>query len=89
MVSWSSGGAQRTCGDHIHLIQLELKGKPIFEKSANFPFLHVEMGWIPMWRTAPLVIKWALICKKPAGHSSITSACSGPSRITNKTFHNR
>ena len=66
MVSWGcSGGAQRSCGDHLHLIQLGLKAKSELRKMANFPYMHVEMGWIcPMWPSTLLVTKWAPMCKK-------------------------
>ena len=31
VVSWGcSGGAQRSCWDHVHLIQLVFKGNPMF-----------------------------------------------------------
>ena len=39
---------------------------PYFEKLDDFPYMHVEMGWIcPMWPSAPLATKRAPIGKKP------------------------
>ena len=39
-----SGGAQRACGDHLHLIQHGFQENPFFEKLADFPYVHVEIG---------------------------------------------
>ena len=37
-----------------------LMENPYFEKLADFPYVHVKMGWIcPIWPSAPLVTKWA------------------------------
>ena len=41
-------------------------GNPCFEKLADFPYMHVEMGGIcPMWPSTPLATKRAPIGKKP------------------------
>ena len=39
-----SGGAQRACGDHLHIIQLGLQGKPIFRKIGRFPLCACGNG---------------------------------------------
>ena len=39
---------------------------PYFEKLADFPYMHVEMGWIcPIWPSARFATKLAPMCKKP------------------------
>ena len=63
-----SGGAQRDCGDYLHIIQLWLQGKPILRKNGRFPLycMPVEMGQIcPMWPSTPLATKLAPMCQKP------------------------
>ena len=43
-----------------------LRKNPYFEKLADFPFMHVEMGWIcPIWPSARFATKLAPMCKKP------------------------
>ena len=43
-----------------------LQENPYFQKLADFPYMHVEMGWIcPIWPSARFVTKLAPMCKKP------------------------
>ena len=41
-----SGGAQQPRRVHLNLIQLGFALKPLFWKTADFPSMHVENGWI-------------------------------------------
>ena len=37
-MSWGcSGAVQRSCGNHLHPVQLEFQGNPYFENLADFP----------------------------------------------------
>ena len=48
----------------LHLTQLGFYGNPLFEKMADFLYMHVKIGWIcPMWPSAPLATKWDPMCK--------------------------
>ena len=43
-----------------------LRENPYSEKLADFPYMHVEMGWIcPIWPSARFATKLAPMCKKP------------------------
>ena len=78
------GGAQRTCGDHLHQIQLGgCRENPYFEKKwPIFPVCMWKWGGsiFPIWPSAPLVTKWAPMCKKamPLGsppHQGLKKNC--------------
>ena len=44
---------------------LGLMENPNFEKLANFPSMHVEMGWVcPILQSTPFATKLAPMCKK-------------------------
>ena len=74
MVSWGcSGGAQRSCWDHLHIIQLGSRKTHVLK---NWPFSLYACGNgvdLPMWPSTPLATEWASICKSHAVWQSPSS----------------